>query len=41
MIAHMRHVNDLVRDCAWQLFSVYAEGLRQASKQSQASLRSG
>lgn len=29
MIAQMRHVNDLFRDCGWQLLTIYADGLRQ------------
>ena len=37
MIAQMRRVNDLYKDYGWQLFAIYADGLRQAAKQSQAS----
>ncbi|HKH81823.1 MAG TPA: hypothetical protein VKA03_09520 [Methylovirgula sp.] len=33
MIAQMRRVNDLLRDCGWQLFTIYAESLRQGAKQ--------
>ncbi len=39
MIAQMRHINDLYKDFGWQLFAIYAESLRQAAKQSQASPR--
>ncbi len=32
MIAEMRRVNDLFKDCGWQLVSIYADGLRQIAK---------
>lgn len=35
MIAQIRRINDLYKDYGWQLFAIYSEGLRQASKQSQ------
>lgn len=33
MIAEMRRVNDLFKDCGWELVTIYAEGLKQATKQ--------
>lgn len=39
MITQMRRINDLYKDYGWQLFAIYAEGLRQASKQSQTATR--
>ncbi len=34
MIAQMRRVNDLFKDCGWQVVALYAEELRQIGKQS-------
>jgi hypothetical protein len=33
VIAHIRDINDLMRDCSWQLFSLYAESLQRLQKQ--------
>lgn len=33
MIAQMRRVNDLFKDCGWQVVAIYADGLRQIGKQ--------
>lgn len=41
MITQLRRVNDVCRDYGWQLAALYADGLRQATKQSQASQRGG
>jgi len=32
MITQMRRINDLTRECGWQLIALYAEGLQQAAK---------
>ncbi len=37
MIAQMRRVNDLFKDCGWQVVALYADGLRQIGKQSTSS----
>lgn len=37
MIAEMRRVNDLCKDCGWQLVAIYSEGLRQATRQASQS----
>lgn len=36
MIAQMRNVNDHFKECGWQLFAIYANGLTQAKKQTAA-----
>lgn len=33
MVAEMRRVNDLFKDCGWKLVEIYADGLWQAAKQ--------
>lgn len=41
LLAHMRRVNDLVRDCGWQMLGMCVDGVRETAKPMQDALRPG